>query len=1309
MSNLSFLDSKSTTLPQENKDDTLNTVKNKITDEVKSVIPLAEAGSEAIDIYKDIKEDGFKKTEASDIKSTGETSNLSFLDNKSEEVSVTDWERIQYGFAKETWILGNLWRIGTAKTKDWLDNNTLNDKTYKEHIRENSIREKKELDEKYWKFADGKYDNDSLVKITEFATMVADPMYLYLYGTPIGRRAMKSYGKFAAFAGVTAGLDKVIRDLATQGEIKPGETAAVAAGATVLAPLGKLGFDKLAKLFPKSSEATLKKVAQVVEDKTKKKYGNISSAELNNIRTVLSDKKVILANKLIETELNFMSKFKGVTDKFVVDEKKLLKEYKQIVDSKVIAKKIKDLTKKKDLLKVEQLKKRMYPESGMQINRRLTEVRTKITNLETKYAKQKADYLLKSQKQFEKVSKRIGERNNLIIERLQALESPITRRVLRPLLSVSTLPLGGMTAGATLDAIWGDEAGVLEGAMWGLSAGATIKAVGASKVLDLAQKQKIFGFIWGDAQKLWLQKAREVTAGTLATKLESFGGNTKAFGFQLLENIDNPLAANTVSRRAYVLEKEWEKSNRLLVKGYSLLEQAGALSILRGSDDKLLLTNKKAVELANKTKLQIDKFNDLLKKAGIYKELQGVEFGSKGIIKAGQKVNEKSQMALRRKQFARDIDTYFPREYNREAIQKNQALFKQTIEQIMKNLKVKDYVQAAANFIESTRIPGSFKMIDEEAIKAYIRNLSPKSEKEILGKQWFNTPLTEHISKERMLNGPYKLVEKLLEKNGFLNNNIEEVLNTLGQRTFKSVAFIERFGPNGNFIQPLLRGIKNKYKDAAEKPGSNIKESWHKWAADEADTLINSVDAYFGRYGSRVKKASNVALGMLSTGSNLAMLNNVFFASLGDFMQGFVNSRNTLEWFKSFARTGITANREKGLARWMNLHFDGEIQKANLKPLVIADDISINNVADWLGSGKTAGAFNNAGFALMGMTWLTGAARRFAFNVGTGDAYSSSRQLYKLVIQNRNNINSKEALTIQNHLEKLNISVKEALKIGRYKNYKTAIKDKEAVKFLNKAGLTTSNRDAIIPQVSNRLLFSQSRNPYARILGQFMSWAQAKTSQTNKIVKRIENGDVRAYIKLLMAIPVYSSIQQLREFTKYGEIRTEWGERWNDHIQYLAEGFKLSGNMGWLPETVASRAVGPGKNTPLGFFPAYSYGTNLIKAIQNNIDGKHTTSLKYWDKVAPLPIYRRWLKEFWDDKILEKSYRPDGNKTIINRFDKTKRKLFNQGDIITPSKSMQVDTTTGEGANIKLNSKELTEGVKEAKLDIPNVEEKQLI
>ena len=89
MANLSFLDSKATTLPQNN---TSTIIKDKVIDEVKSIIPLAEAGSEAIDIYKDIKEDGFKKTETSDIQSTNEESNLSFLDNKADDVNVTDFE-----------------------------------------------------------------------------------------------------------------------------------------------------------------------------------------------------------------------------------------------------------------------------------------------------------------------------------------------------------------------------------------------------------------------------------------------------------------------------------------------------------------------------------------------------------------------------------------------------------------------------------------------------------------------------------------------------------------------------------------------------------------------------------------------------------------------------------------------------------------------------------------------------------------------------------------------------------------------------------------------------------------------------------------------------------------------------------------------------------------------------------------------------------------------------------------------------------------------------------------------------------------
>ena len=75
------------------------------------------------------------------------------------------------------------------------------------------------------------------------------------------------------------------------------------------------------------------------------------------------------------------------------------------------------------------------------------------------------------------------------------------------------------------------------------------------------------------------------------------------------------------------------------------------------------------------------------------------------------------------------------------------------------------------------------------------------------------------------------------------------------------------------------------------------KKGWESWATAiaEIDFKINGIiKTNYNKAG----KIGNGLLGFLSTGSNLAMLNNVFFANLGDFLQGFINSRNTLEWFK---------------------------------------------------------------------------------------------------------------------------------------------------------------------------------------------------------------------------------------------------------------------------------------------------------------------------------------------------------------------------------------------------------------------------
>ena len=74
-----------------------------------------------------------------------------------------------------------------------------------------------------------------------------------------------------------------------------------------------------------------------------------------------------------------------------------------------------------------------------------------------------------------------------------------------------------------------------------------------------------------------------------------------------------------------------------------------------------------------------------------------------------------------------------------------------------------------------------------------------------------------------------------------------------------------------------------------------------------------------------------------------------------------------------------------------------------------------------------------------------------------------------------------------------------------------------------------------------------------------MSWAMAKSTQTNKILQRIENGNVKTLVKTLAALPIYGGIQNLRELAKYGEITTDYGPNMK---RWWAEAFRLSGQQG---------------------------------------------------------------------------------------------------------------------------------------------------
>ena len=1270
---------------------------------------------EGIELVGDIKEEGFVKTEP-DEQEVVETESF-FTNPDKEDLTVTDWERIKYGFDKSSWLFGNLWRIGKAKISDVLDNNELDDKTFKEHIQLNEAKRQEELKEKHWKFSSGKYDDDSLVKITEFATTIFDPYYILAYATPWGRAATRSYAKMAAFSGLTVGFDTLIRELATTGEVDKSDVALATGAGAVLGPAGLKLFKVLGKYFPKSDNAQLAKVAQVVERNTKEKLDNISDKELSAIKKVLADDDVIAANKIIESDLNFMKKFKVQTDDFIAAEKSLLSEVKNIFAGKDIAKKIKKLIKEGKISEAEALKRRSYSKdySGVQVKEKLSKIRTQLQNKEIKYNETKVKYLKEAEKKFLSISDKIGKRNQLLLEKLYQ-EKSLTGKIMQSVLSYGTMPLVGALGGGTFDALFGKEKGVLQGMAWGLAAGATLRQIRASKILDLGTKQKFMGIAWSDNAKLWWQKAREVTSGTLATKLESFGGNTKVFGLQLLENIDSPMAGKSVWNRAYVLQKEWEAANRALIRNvdkktgianpYTDVEQAGALAIVRGSDDAALLNNKRMVKLADGIKKQLDEFNTTLNKAGIYKELENVKFGKKGIekiVKGKEKEFKPATLKSRIKKFD-VVENYFPRVYNAQKIMQDPKAFFNTIKQIFKELKAPDPDKSARAFLnygKHNADNGNFSVIEDAIITNFVNNPNIK----FASDRFFVTPLTRHITRERILNGPYKKVEKLLEQKGYLVNDVEQVLNDLGKKSFKSVAFTERFGPNGEFLKPLIMGVRDKYAAAMENAGGRMQNKLTKKTQEEVQIIKDTINAYFDRYGNRVNQAWSTGIGILSTGSNLAMLNNVFLASLGDFMQGFANARNMSAWLKAFGRTSFLAKNQKGPSRWLNTHFDPEINKSMLRNLAVENDASLADVATWMSAqnaGKSLRWANDMGFKLMGMTWLTGTARRFAFNVGVGDGYASSKQLYNIVVKGGNSIKSKKALDVLLHLERLGISAEQALKIGSMK-YSSAINSAIGKPVLTKAGLATANRDAILPQLGNRLLFTQNLDPRYRILGQFMSWAMAKSSQTSKMLGRVENGDVKTLVKMLMAIPVYSGIQNLRELLKYGEIRTSFDY---DKQKWFAEGARLSGNLGWLSELFVGRWMGYGaKDNPLLFFPAANWTGDVWDFAQAGRKGKWDTAIRKADKFLPFPIYRRLLKDFWDTEVISKGYNTSGSnmdKTTfkkLKKFSKGGRVGFNKGDVVL--------TAASEDANVKQNDLDLDKAVVTGLADEPEVEDKR--
>lgn len=1154
----------------------------------------------------------------------------------------SNFEKIRYGIDKQNTFFGNLYRVAKAGTQAAFDS----DLEFKDYVTRNYNKEQRQLKQKYGNLASGAYDDDVLVQAAEMATFMADPFYLFAYMSPWGRAATATYKGLATISGVTIGLDTMLDQLATTGEIDGTSVATSTVAGAALGPLSVGAFRGIKKLLPSVDSKELTKVLQVIEGQKAKQIG-VSKKEFHKLQAIAGDKELLAVNKQIKTLGNkLIEPIKNQDELFNVAEKRIENQIKKLRANK------KAITGKGSK------KKKAAVETKIKAKdlQKTTEYKTFMEN--------KKNLWKKISKQERKVTDLQAKREFLFLKKLKE-QKGLTRNAAEFVVGASLRPAFGAGAGYAFGRLWGAEDTELNNWMWaGASLGALNKLIQRSgKVFSTGEKNWLDKLIFNNATKLSFQKVRELTSTTAATKLKAFGGDTEKIGMKLFQNLDDEFSKTSASAISDRIKQTYSNRAFEIIKGISAADQDLAIKTVRGSKEKGTATSNR---VANEINKWLSDFRNEYTKVGIglRKEV---------INKKGKKVSVRVD----------PLKDYFPRVWNWEAISKDKDKFINVVGDILLKTKPKQYKtleaakKGAIGFFDGIQKSSNDGFYDKNAVDSLIKAMSAGNTKYTGSKSLIRgLPLSDHIENERLLTGTYAQVEKVLEKNGFLVNEIVPVLNNLVNRSADSIGFASQFGAKGQLLRPYLKGIFEKY---------NGKENQLALASKEIATVMNHIDAYFGRYGTSKEGIVKSGAGVLSTISNLNMLERVSIASLGDLIQPFTTSNNFRSWIVGLGKTGFRAVDETSIANDLGYKQGKVLANSLLKTLTPLDNATL--AANAMGKESTLRKTNEIGFKLLGLQWLTGFARRYAYNTGAVDALVSAQKLGRFVA-NKNSLSSAKGLRLTNDLSKYRISVEDGLKLAKYKTLEEAMKNKAAKDLLSRAGITASNRDALIPQVSNRLIFTQSRDPFTRLFGQFMSWTLAKSAQTNKLLQRIENGDARQMVKLLAGISVYGGIQNLREISKYGEVITD-PETETD--KWYAEALRLSGLAGTLPELFINQLTGPGSRQPWFLFaPFTSILDDAGQVGKDVVLGDWDAAIKrFMQKIAPAPIFTKFITNlFSDTDFISPVSDTDLGGKIKKSFSKGGRVGYEEGDIIVPLKKPKVIDTSELEGTIKLNNED---------------------
>ena len=1123
----------------------------------------------------------------------------------------TALRKAQYGAAQETYLLGDVGRLTYA---------AFSPKTIQQIERE---RQQK-IFEEFPEFKDGKYDADAAVLGGRALVMVTDPVYLAMPWARAAQagRAYKGYKKYAAATAATAGLGAAVgggttalKKGATGQELTGSDILFGATAGAVLSPVAmgvSAGVSKVAgKVAPKFFGGDKLKEEAVAEllKKNQIQSLNLSQKQLDQVKKISSLPEIKrLFKELAAEDNNYL--------KFILPKQNIIKKINELGLKSDDPKALQTLIKNLSSAEVKLLKEAGVKKAGPNSVARALNKQIKL-GIE-RQAKKEYDY------------------NVAVIEQIHAIGG-LKSQIGRALSINLTRPIIGAGMGAGAGVIWADsEDGFQNYVAAGASLGLASRALRSGMLKGIPKNTQIefstqllknyisnFGRVLEGANRFNLGLAT-----SQSTKLSARGGVVDEFSTMMFPKFDTTVRLDAAGRvikgegarltgYSQNIESSTQKTFQTFVRAIygkdgvlrntTLQQQEEALAIVRGAKGTF---SKESQDLAVRIKDFLGSFRTYYNQVGIKESEIIANYFPRKINFAIVNQSKESKLA-----FLKDMGKVF-QNITKNASAKNPVRIGTKTDgtpiTVTKPLKPAEAKKAAEKYFEGQTASFERQLLDKTA--SQLTDTKSKSK--------FILPLSEHINKERILQGSYDDVEKIMEK--YLINDVGAVLSDLVRNSVKSVEFARKFGAEGQLLKGYFTRLNEQYKkEFGVTKIDDLSLSAKTKLDGDKEAIVNAVNSFFGRHGRVGSQVERNIIATLSTLGNFTMMDKVTIANLGDLVQPMQNSRWFGSWLQGAYRTSLRARNEKGGAQALAIADDNLARTLMRDMFTGAEQGGYTRYLDLIGQS------NEKFFKYIGLEGITSLARRYAFNVGLVDGHKTARALAIKARQNNakslDELQNIDRVTLEDirHLSTLGInSFDDILKIGSFRNLDDALGDDVAKSILNKIGSKTADRDAIIPTVGNRLLFTQTRNPMLRILGQFSSWAQAKSSQTNALIARAESAEQAQLFRMLGALTVYGAIYNLREFARYGEIKTDVE---TDTDKWLGHALNLSGNLGWLPTSILNQTVGYGSENVLEFFPGASIINDIGQTTVGAITGDYDKAVRNLYKVIPLPTIRAAL------------------------------------------------------------------------------------